>query len=349
MGLSNSTDELVLLNENAIVMDSVSWDNGETFPDPNGKSMALLDPGLDNSLGQNWQESASVSIFGDGDIGTPGLVNFYSAIDVEPNSIDFDTVYVNDTATMDLLILSIGPSPLVIDSVYVVSDQDQFSVSFAADTVIETSASLSISFTPTVFGRASANIHIISNDHMTSDYNVSVNGFGYFSSADIAISSSSIDFEETMVGQTNTVPITIQNNGVIDLEIDTMYVSDDFTVSSSSGTVAPGDSLSVGVTFVPNDSLTTYTGSLTVVSNDPLEDTLVVYLSGSSIEPGPAIEFSDSELYFGVDLDAEDTVSAELVIYNQGLLDLAVDEIDITNSIASLNFWTEFMLSLIHI
>jgi len=343
VGLSNSADELVLLNENAIVMDSVSWDNGETFPDPNGKSMALLDPGLDNSLGQNWQESASVSIFGDGDIGTPGLVNFYSAIDVEPNSIDFDTVYVNDTATMDLLILSIGPSPLVIDSVYVVSDQDQFSVSFATDTVVQTSASLPISFTPTVFGRASANIHIISNDHMTSDYNVSVNGFGYFSSADIAISSSSIDFEETMVGQTNTVPITIQNNGVIDLEIDTMYVSDDFTVSSSSGTVAPGDSLSVGVTFVPNDSLTTYTGSLTVVSNDPLEDTLVVYLSGSSIDPGPAIEFSDSELYFGVDLDAEDTVSAELVIYNQGLLDLAVDEIDITNSIASLNFWTEFL------
>ena len=33
-------------------MDRVSWDNGETFPDPNGKSMALLDPGLDNSLGK---------------------------------------------------------------------------------------------------------------------------------------------------------------------------------------------------------------------------------------------------------------------------------------------------------
>ncbi len=341
VGLSNSADELVLLNENAIVVDSVSWDNGETFPDPNGKSMALLDPGLDNSLGQNWQES--VSIFGDGDYGTPGLVNFYSAIDVEPNSINFDTVYVNDTVSMDLLISSIGSSPLVIDSVYLVSDQDQFSVSFAAGTVIETSANLTISFTPTEFGRASANMHIISNDHVTSDYNVSVNGFGYFSSADIDISSSSIDFGETMVGQTNTVPIMIQNNGVIDLVIDTMYVSEDFTVSLNSGTVTPGDSLSVGVTFIPNDSLTTYSGSLTVVSNDPLDDTLVVSLSGSSIEPGPTIEFSDIELYFGVDLDAEDTVSAELVIYNQGLLDLAVEEIDITNSIASLNFWTEFL------
>ena len=162
--------------------------------------------------------------------------------------------------------------------------------------MIETSASLSISFTPTEFGRASANMHIISNDHMTSDYNVSVNGFGYFSSADIDISSSSIDFGETMVGQTNTVPIMIQNNGVIDLVIDTMYVSEDFTVSLNSGTVTPGDSLSVGVTFIPNDSLTTYSGSLTVVSNDPLDDTLVVSLSGSSIEPGPTIEFSGLSL-----------------------------------------------------
>jgi hypothetical protein len=93
--------------------------------------------------------------------------------------------------------------------------------------------------------------------------------------------------------------------------------------------------------------LTTYSGSLTVVSNDPLDDTLVVYLSGSSIEPGPTIEFSDSELYFGVNHNAEDTVSAELVIYNQGILDLVVEEIDITNSNDNLNFWTEFLDALV--
>ncbi len=71
--LSNSSDELVLLDGDLNEMDRVEWDDGATFPDPTGASMALIDPALDNNVGANWCEA--ISPFGDGDLGTPGAAN----------------------------------------------------------------------------------------------------------------------------------------------------------------------------------------------------------------------------------------------------------------------------------
>jgi predicted extracellular nuclease len=73
MFLSNSSDELVLLDTFLTEVDRVEWDNGATFPDPNGASMALKNPALDNNIGANWCESTTP--FGDGDRGTPGGSN----------------------------------------------------------------------------------------------------------------------------------------------------------------------------------------------------------------------------------------------------------------------------------
>lgn len=71
--LSNSADEVVLLDDLAREVDRVEYDDGATFPDPDGASMALIDPGLDNNAGANWCESTSP--YGDGDSGTPGATN----------------------------------------------------------------------------------------------------------------------------------------------------------------------------------------------------------------------------------------------------------------------------------
>jgi len=70
--LANSTDELILLDTSLNTVDMVVWDNGATFPDPNGASMQWDEIG-DNSLGENW--GAGGPSFGSGDLGTPGAVN----------------------------------------------------------------------------------------------------------------------------------------------------------------------------------------------------------------------------------------------------------------------------------
>ena len=72
MILSNSSDQIVL-ECNQIEIDRVEYDNGLTFPDLNGASMILANPALDNNIGSNWCESSS--IFGAGDLGTPGSLN----------------------------------------------------------------------------------------------------------------------------------------------------------------------------------------------------------------------------------------------------------------------------------
>ena len=71
--LANGGDELVLLDSFLNEIDRVEWDDGATFPDPNGASMSLRNPTLDNNDGANWCTASTP--FGDGDRGTPGGAN----------------------------------------------------------------------------------------------------------------------------------------------------------------------------------------------------------------------------------------------------------------------------------
>jgi len=77
MALANGSDELAIVAANGVtVLDRVAWDDGATFPDPNGASMSLdpgsYDPFL-NDVGTNWCEGETE--YGDGDLGTPGMDN----------------------------------------------------------------------------------------------------------------------------------------------------------------------------------------------------------------------------------------------------------------------------------
>ena len=73
--LGNSDDEIYLWL-GADPIDVVMWDNGATFPDPNGATMSLDIDFYDTTLnddGANW--CFGVPTFGDGDTGTPGADN----------------------------------------------------------------------------------------------------------------------------------------------------------------------------------------------------------------------------------------------------------------------------------
>lgn len=73
VSLGNASDQLVLRAAGATI-DSVAWDDGATFPDPDGASMELEDPSSDNNVGANWSANTSTP-YGLGDTGTPGARN----------------------------------------------------------------------------------------------------------------------------------------------------------------------------------------------------------------------------------------------------------------------------------
>jgi hypothetical protein len=92
--LGNSSDSIALECDSSVI-DAVSWDNGATFPDPNGKSMELAAnkySATDNDSGSNWGEAATD--FGNGDFGTPGAVNNFT-LSLSNNSITGFATYPN--------------------------------------------------------------------------------------------------------------------------------------------------------------------------------------------------------------------------------------------------------------
>jgi hypothetical protein len=337
ISLGNGEDELIILDPDGTVIDSVSWDNGATFPDPNGASMALSDPTLDNSLGSNWQESTTP--YGDGDLGTPGIPNFSSDIALDLTSLDFDTVNVSESGTLDLTISNAGNGSLHVDSLYTTSSL--FTLSFT-DSVIENSAILSVSFSPTGFGPATATLYIESNDPDESMVEILLTGYGYYPSPDIELESTSIDFGGVMDGLSITQSLEIYNTGETALEIDTVYCTGNFSVMPGSGTVDASDTLTLEVTFAPDDE-TTFEGELTIIAtNDPDEDTLYVGLIGEGIPAAPEITLSPGTLDFGEEIVPGDTIMRQLIIYSTGVQTLEVEEIDFMNSDSNATLWTNF-------
>ncbi len=71
--LNNGGDDVNLYNMGRLQADFVPYDDGGAWPsepDGNGPSLSLIDPDLDNELGENWAASLQT------ELGTPGWKNF---------------------------------------------------------------------------------------------------------------------------------------------------------------------------------------------------------------------------------------------------------------------------------
>ena len=66
--LGNTEDKIIIIDGDDNIVDNVSY--GNTFPYSSGVSMYLKNINYDNNLDSSW--AASSSVYGDGDMGTPG-------------------------------------------------------------------------------------------------------------------------------------------------------------------------------------------------------------------------------------------------------------------------------------
>ena len=127
-----NTSDLVRLSCNAVVVDEVAWDDGATFPDPNGQSMSL-DPGsydaVDNDDGANWCEATTP--YPTGDFGTPGADNPVCGAGPVDYPIDFCRLQFPDTITEDQ-----GTDVAVFGRVYIGGLTDLSGVNDPAPSVI---------------------------------------------------------------------------------------------------------------------------------------------------------------------------------------------------------------------
>jgi len=143
-----------------------------------------------------------------------------------------------------------------------------------------------------------------------------------------------------MLGASRFLEITIFNTGEDLLIIDTVYCSDPvFTTSLSDTFLAVGDSVINTVTFTPT-IIQDYTGQLVIDNNDPDNQQLSIPLSGSGIISAPDMAVYPDSIDFGR-VARGDTVSAEILIINEGLLALEIAEATFPMPNTS-PFWTDF-------
>lgn len=103
--LSNSGEDIVLIDSSGLVIDSVDYDDASPWPsgsgagepDGGGPSIELLATTLDNNLGSNWvasNNSTTITINGNIVRGSPGFPNFNVSIQESKVETNF-TIYPN--------------------------------------------------------------------------------------------------------------------------------------------------------------------------------------------------------------------------------------------------------------
>lgn len=94
-----------------------------------------------------------------------------------------------------------------------------------------------------------------------------------------------LSFDTTAVGNNSVLPLEIDNIGIDTLHVSgVMTTNAAFQVDSLPWTLAPGLTRTLNVTFAPAQT-GDYSGWIQVVSDDPLRDTLNVFVTGVAIPP----------------------------------------------------------------
>jgi hypothetical protein len=116
----------------------------------------------------------------------------------------------------------------------------------------------------------------------------------------IASSQDSVLFDTTLVGDTSSIGIQIHNVGVESLVVSQVLGSGGiFSVDVTSFTVDVGSGQEINVSFSPQ-AQGNYSGWIRFVSNDPVNDTLSVYVEGSGKQVTGIVENEELPRSFGV-------------------------------------------------
>ena len=131
-----------------------------------------------------------------------------------------------------------------------------------------------------------------------------------------------LDFGDSFINVSHTLPAVVYNNGSDDLLIFSSEVSSgEFSVTPAYAGVDPADTDTFFVSFIP-PAVGDYTATLTLNSNDPDNAAHVVYLKGTGIEPPIFTHAPDS---FYVALFTGDQELRSLELSNGGGSDLLWD------------------------
>jgi len=248
-----------------------------------------------------------------------------------PGSVDFGNVPVGRSAKRSLRISNTGNAPLNVKSV-------QCPVGFSGSwsgTIPPTGfKNIDITFSPTEAKLYRGDIAVLS-DADAGQSSIKVQGAGTPPQASElpAIELSSLEFGEVEVVATTSLPLFIRNTGTAALRVEGITYPDGFTAPNWSGSIEPGDSWRIEVTFSPARA-GAYHGLIVVASNVvPGRETTTVSGIGRAKQPPPTdnarITISPNPIsLIGTAAGGFAAATGSFNIKNHGSSNLVVDSID---------------------
>jgi hypothetical protein len=182
---------------------------------------------------------------------------------IAPATVDFGTVILGGTPQQTITVTNNGTVPSVITS-YTLSGSSEFTAVGGTCSPSGTtlppapginSCTIIVQFTPTVTGPANGTVQVNLSGQPTLFSTLTGNGATQTYSITSPLSGS-IDFGNVTVGAESPItPVTVYNNGPGTINLGTAFVGPNFKVhpffGACTGTLNPGQSCNIGVTFDP--------------------------------------------------------------------------------------------------
>ena len=156
-------------------------------------------------------------------------------------------------------------------------------------------------------------------------YQIDIFGSG---TPEINLSTSSVNFGDVGINSTAEYILNVSNLGEGDLILESGNIfNSSFSLNSSFPiTLLSGEDIDITISFTP-DIIGSYSGSLTLISNDPITPVASVSLSGYGMENEQEIQPEYLELDLG-EVRINALTSRSLNIYNAGSSALTIESID---------------------
>ena len=242
---------------------------------------------------------------------------------INPPSIDFGNSPVGLTKSSSFDITNLGLGTLTVSSI--TSSSPMFVVTESSLEIESRQVrNVSVLFTPTSGGSKTGTLTLINNDPDSPDISLSMTGYGAFPSVQYytlnsygvkVYSPESLSFESSVIGESKTKQVSIQNVGRVDLSVSITSTVYQFTIDSTDIIVTSESIQNITISFMTN-SIGDFTGSIDFTTNDPDNSTFSIDVSGSGVS-SPKIEVSPATLLFS-DVPVGGSQSLDLTVSNEG-------------------------------
>ena len=208
-------------------------------------------------------------------------------INVPTTTHDYGTVTVGNTPSWNCAVQNTGTANLVINSVGIPSGQP-ITTTFVPPATITPGSSINIPFiyTPLTAGHLNTQVTINSSDPIHPSIAVTLLGDAVISGPYITVEDTAYNWDERRSGSTSRWYLELTNNGDEDLIITDIDLSDThFYLDEGVDlplTITPLQTSNIGVWFHPTEGIS-YSGTMTLTSNDPVQNPFMIYLSGTGI------------------------------------------------------------------